>query len=134
MSLVLLTAILGITRRQTPHTSPWILFMTDRDGQPTMYRMFANGSGQQQLAFSNQEQKFPRWSPNSTWVIFESRENGVMNIYRRRTDSTQSENLTQNAGNNWLPVWSSPVTLTWRPWLNALSGLLLIGMFRYFST
>jgi hypothetical protein len=128
MILVMMAGMLTVLRREPPQTSPWIIFMTDRNGPVEMYRMYVDGSDQRRRIHSALERTYPQWSPSEKWIIAERYAQNRVNIYRQRVGSREWENLTDNQGNNWLPLWESPLEIPWGGWLNWLAGISLLGL------
>jgi TolB protein len=79
-----------------------LAFVSDRDGgEPEIYRMNADGSGQVRLtrtaAFVSDHT--PSWSPDGAYVVFASFRAGQDNVevYRMRPDGSQVTRLTTTA-------------------------------------
>lgn len=94
----------------TAHTSPFIAFTSNRDGNAQLYLMNADGSGQTRLTNNESNDEFPRWSPNNTRILFQSdRDNpfsGSAEVYVMNADGTAQTRLTNNAGDDSCAVWS----------------------------
>jgi hypothetical protein len=85
-----------------------VVFVSERDGRPQMYRMDANGSGQNNLSHNDFIDHYPDISPDATRIVFSSLRNGLgENIYVMATDGTGVTALTSGAGQRVLPRWGA---------------------------
>ena len=55
-----------------PGANGKILFVSDRDGNNEIYVMNADGTGQTRLTFNAANDNNPKWSPDSTKIVFTS--------------------------------------------------------------
>ena len=85
-----------------------LAFVSDRDGDPEIYVMNADGSGQTPLTNNGALDGEPRWSPDRKWIAFISEESGDREINRvevGKKDATP-ERLTHSDGMDETHRWS----------------------------
>ncbi|MBX7165595.1 MAG: biopolymer transporter Tol [Pirellulales bacterium] len=84
-----------------------IAFCSDRDGDPDIYIMNADGTGLKQLTNAPRYDGGPFISPDGRWVIFRSdrKQEGFLQIYAIGVDGQHEVALTDNVGVNWAPYW-----------------------------
>jgi Tol biopolymer transport system component len=73
-----------------------------------------NADGSNLLNLNNTPQivdEDPKWSPDGSKIIFQSDRDGNFEIYRMNPDGSQPQNLTQDAGRDYMPDWWMPETL-----------------------
>ena len=85
----------------------WVVYTSEKDGQPDIYRIAPDGTGLQRLtdhpAFDDQGSL----SPDGTTLAFVStREGGIANIWLMDLASKKSTNLTKHHSGNFRPSWS----------------------------
>ncbi len=82
-------------------------FVSTQTGHDELYRMNRDGGGLTQLTQSTWEwNKKPSWSPDGARLIWWSnREAGRKQIWLMNADGTKLTNLSNNAFNDWDPVW-----------------------------
>ncbi|MBK9052512.1 MAG: PD40 domain-containing protein [Chloroflexi bacterium] len=105
-----------MTNNSTDDVNPYwspdgskIVFQAYRDGQPEIYVMNADGSGQTRLTNSNDYDGMPAWSPDGTMIAFASRRTGGYRIYTMNTDgSNQIQRSSQSFSLE--PTWSPDST------------------------
>jgi Tol biopolymer transport system component len=85
-----------------------IAFVSDRDGNPEIYVMDADGSNQMRLTnnFSEMKDDFPNWSPDGKKIAFVSNRDGNPEIYVMDADGRHQTNLTKSEMGDFYPVWS----------------------------
>lgn len=83
-----------------------ILFESGRDGNPELYVMNADGSGQTRLTNNPANDGQAVWSPNGAHIAFVSERDGNPEIYVMNTDGTNQARLTDHAALDTNPVWS----------------------------
>ncbi|HEX8127745.1 MAG TPA: Calx-beta domain-containing protein [Pyrinomonadaceae bacterium] len=71
-----------------------ILFTSERDGNPEIYVMDANGSNQINLTNNPAKDSTPAWSPDRTRIAFTSDRSGRSNIYVMDADGGQVRAVT----------------------------------------
>lgn len=83
-----------------------LVFTTDRDGNPEIYRMNADGSGATRLTNSAGADYRPAWSPDGSRIAFVSERDGNPEIYVMSRDGTGLVRLTTSPGTDTDPAWS----------------------------
>ncbi|HLA45296.1 MAG TPA: DUF5050 domain-containing protein, partial [Aggregatilineales bacterium] len=104
--ILISTGLLSYTRR-TPYTdSPYILFLSDRDGIGHLWRMNADGSHPRRLS----DHFFPQlaqWSPDGRWILYQ---HGIgtlgIDVYRMDAHGRRSEQIMYSTGGVILTAWS----------------------------
>jgi tol-pal system beta propeller repeat protein TolB len=66
-----------------------IAFVSSREGDPEIYVMRADGTGERRITAFHQEDREPRWSPDGKWLTFISNREGRDRYYLVRPDGTQ---------------------------------------------
>jgi TolB protein len=82
-----------------------IAFVSNRDGNPEIYLMNADGSGLQNLTNGPADDYSPVWSPDGSRLAFVSRGSGRSDIYVLDADGSVL-NLTDHPSDNYSPAWS----------------------------
>jgi Tol biopolymer transport system component len=85
-----------------------IAFVSDRDGNPEIYAMDADGSDQTRLTTSPASDSYPAWSSGSSGsarIAFTSTRDGDPEIYVMDADGTDQTRLTFSAGVDQRPDW-----------------------------
>ena len=105
-------APVSITNQAAPgSTFAWspdgkrIVYVSDRDGDPEIYVMKANGSDQQQLTRNEIADTLPSWSSNGKRIIFVSDLHGNTEIFTMKDDGTDQQRLTNNDYSDTQPRW-----------------------------
>jgi len=83
-----------------------IAFGSARDGNPEIYVMNANGSGQVNLTNNPADDYGAAWSPDGSRIAFHSGRDGNLELYVMNADGPGQVNLTNNPGYDVSPVWS----------------------------
>jgi Tol biopolymer transport system component len=98
---------------ETPSASPLegrIAFISDRDGHPQLYHMNANGSDQQRLLTSKDDDYYPSWSPDGTELAFYRHFSwqywAIMAVNADGSDLRQLTDNTNGLTCSFGPVWS----------------------------
>jgi TolB protein len=99
--------------------SSQIAFCSDRDGDPDIYVMNADGSDVRQLTNAPGYDGGPFISPDGKWVIFRSdrKKESYLQIHAIGIDGKNDTALTDNEGVNWAPYWHP--TKPWIIWTGA---------------
>ena len=92
-----------------PSTGGRIVFTSERDGNPEIYVMNADGTSQTRLTNSSGYDYQPAWSPDGTKIAFVSTRDGPYNIYVMKADGSDPVRLTTSSG-DWNPAWSPDST------------------------
>ena len=97
----------------TPDYSPtWspdsrsVAFLSTRDGNPEIYVMNADGSGQRRLTDTDVPEYHLSWSPSGKHLLFVSERDGNPDIYVADPNGTEQTRLTFNSVRDEQPVWS----------------------------
>ncbi len=83
-----------------------IAFVSDRDGDPEIYVMNADGTGATRLTNSPGGDYHPAWSPDGRRIAFYSERDGNAEIYAMNADGTEVTRLTNHTANDYDPAWS----------------------------
>ena len=92
-----------------------IAFVSERDGNPEIYVMDADGKNQHRLTNNRHEDWSPFWSPDGKQIVFQSNRDGHVHakhgwstyeIYVMDADGGNPQNLTNNPGDDRSPSWS----------------------------
>ena len=92
-----------------------IAFMSQRDGNPEIYVMEADGGNQQRLTNNPNNDLSPSWSPDGKRIAFVSNRDGhvhaihnwsMYEIYVMDADGGNLQNLTNSPQNDLSPSWS----------------------------
>lgn len=102
---------LDLLTRQAPQAvGGRIVFASNRDGQTQIYLMNADGSGQIKLTGGDGNDDNPRWSPNSTAILFQSDrdhpDTGYNDIYLMNAVGTGLARLTTEPNDDSSAAWS----------------------------
>lgn len=83
-----------------------VVFTSDRGGQPQIYVMGADGSGQTRISFGGGSYSTPVWSPRGDLIAFTKQSGGEFQIGVMRTDGSGERILStgfQQEGPTWAP-------------------------------
>jgi Tol biopolymer transport system component/outer membrane protein OmpA-like peptidoglycan-associated protein len=83
-----------------------IAFQSDRDGDPDVYVMNADGSDVRQLTNSPGFDGAPSWSPDGTRIAFASERTGNSDVFVMGADGSGQTPITQTPGFDSRPAWS----------------------------
>ena len=90
-----------------------IAFVSDRDGNPEIYVMDADGGNQQRLTENRHDDWDPSWAPDGKRIVFFSNRDGhvmggrpTFEIYVMDADGGNQQRLTNNRHDDWDPSWS----------------------------
>jgi Tol biopolymer transport system component len=84
-----------------------IAFTSGRDGDPEIFVMNPNGTGQKQLTHNSAMDDFPAWSPDGTKIAFTSWRDGNAEIYVMGADGSGQTRVTNNSAYDAEPTWST---------------------------
>ncbi len=103
------TATLTLTPAASPTTAPpaggRLLFVSSRSGQPNIYLVNGDGSGETPLSTAGANQN-PAWSAAAQRIVFESTRDGNSQIYAMHLDGSGQTRLTNNSAVDTSPAWS----------------------------
>ncbi len=89
------------------NAAPKIVFGTVRDGnQHDVWVMEPDGSSPTRLTTSLAYDDQPKWSPDSSKIVFMSGRDGNFEIYTMNPDGTAQTRITNNILGDGFPVWS----------------------------
>jgi Tol biopolymer transport system component len=96
-----------------------ILFVSDRDGDPDIYVMNADGSDVRQLTNAPGYDGGPFFSPDGKWIAYRTDrvEKDMLQIHVMRSDGSGDVALTSGQGVRWAPFWHP--TKPWLIWTGA---------------
>jgi Tol biopolymer transport system component len=83
-----------------------IAFVSDRDGDPEIYVINADGSGVARLTNSPGGDYHPAWSPDGRRIAFYSERDGNAEIYAMNADGSGITRLTNHSADDYDPSWS----------------------------
>ena len=88
-----------------------IVFQSTRDGQPEIYVMNANGSGQTRLTNNPSWDTAPVWSPDGTKILFTSLRDDPMvpALYVMNADGSSQTRVTTGSDGSWRPSPAAPI-------------------------
>jgi Tol biopolymer transport system component/serine/threonine protein kinase len=100
-----------LTLAPSPTTAPLptagrLLFVSNRTGQPNIYIVNGDGSGDTPLSITGANQN-PAWSATAQRIAFESTRDGNGEIYVMHLDGSAPTRLTNNPASDTAPVWST---------------------------
>lgn len=88
-------------------TFDWqIVFVSERDGNPEIYVMDADGSNQTRLTEEDAVDDMPVWSPSGAEIAFVSERDGNPEIYVMNVDGSNVRRLTEDDAVDQTPAWS----------------------------
>ena len=96
-----------------------ILFVSDRDGDPDIYVMNADGSDVRQLTNEPGYDGGPFYSPDGEWIAYRTDrlEKDMLQIHVMRADGSGDVAVTSGQGVRWAPYWHP--TKPWLIWTGA---------------
>lgn len=83
-----------------------IAFDSERDGNPEIYTMNPDGTGQTRRTTNPASDQNPVWSPEGTRIAFHSLRDGNSEVYVMNADGTGQTRLTTNPATDANPTWS----------------------------
>ena len=83
-----------------------IVFESRQHGEPEIYAISPDGSGQVRLTNNYVKDWAPVWSPDGTRIAFVSERDGNMEIYVMAADGRDANRLTQDPAFDSAPSWS----------------------------
>lgn len=96
-----------------------VLFVSDRDGDPDLYVMDADGGHLRQLTNSPGYDGGPFFSPDAKWIAYRTDrvEKDMLQIHVMKADGTADTAITAGKGVRWAPFWHP--TKPWLIWTGA---------------
>ncbi len=91
-----LVASMEPARAAFPGGNGKIAFSSHRDGNPEVYAMNANGSGQTNLTNDPAFDERPAFSPDGAKIAFESNRDGNGEVYVMNADGSNPKNVTNS--------------------------------------
>ncbi|MCB0217719.1 MAG: PD40 domain-containing protein [Chloroflexi bacterium] len=92
-----------------PAVSPdgeWIVFVSNRHHNDEIYTMRRDGAMLRRLTENDWAwDKQPSFSPDGGRIVFWSNRDGNKQLYIMNADGTEQRNVSNNAFNDWAPVW-----------------------------
>ncbi len=89
-----------------PADTRQLAFVSLRDGNPEIYKMNADGSGQIRMTNATGSDLEPQWSPNGSKIAFRSQRDGNSELYVMNADGSAQTRLTTNSLIDSQPTWS----------------------------
>jgi Tol biopolymer transport system component len=83
-----------------------IAFVSERNGNPEIYVMDANGRNVRRLTRNNVVDDSPAWSPDGQLIAFVSERDGNREIYVMNANGSALRRLTRNSARDDSPAWS----------------------------
>ena len=105
-AVVVLAAIAATPFVQAGGVQNKIAFTSDRDGNPEIYVMNADGSGQTRLTNNGADDRRPAFSPDGTKIAFASDRDGNWEIYVMNADGSGQTRLTNDPAIDHTPAFS----------------------------
>ena len=87
------------------HDGTWLVFRSQR-GQEDIYVIRSDGTGRRQLNNDPYNDRWPRWSPNGSRIVFRSTLSGSYQLWMMNPDGSRRTQLTHASGNVTAGVWS----------------------------
>ncbi len=96
-----------------------VLFVSDRDGDPDIYLMNADGSDVRQLTNEPGYDGGPFFSPDGRWITYRTDrlEKDELHIHVMRADGSDDQAVTAGTSVEWAPYWHP--TKPWLIWTGA---------------
>lgn len=91
----------------SPPVNAWeVAFVSERDGNPEIYSIMADGSGLRRLTEHDALDGAPTWSPDGARIAFHSQRDGGLDIYVMNADGSDVQRLTDHPASDFAPAWS----------------------------
>ena len=96
-----------VTRPAVNSVAPKIVFGSSRNnGNHDIFLMDLDGSNQTRLTTSGAYDDQPKWSPDSSKIVFMSGRDGNFEIYTMNADGNSQTRITNNPAADGFPAWS----------------------------
>lgn len=96
----------GASVPTSTQTDSTIAFVSNRDGNPEIYVMAADGTGVTRLTHNPGSDGAPTWSPDGTRIAYASSRDGNRDIWLMRADGSEQIRLTSHEAEDGGPSWS----------------------------
>jgi tol-pal system beta propeller repeat protein TolB len=83
-----------------------VAFVSDRDGNPEIYVMEADGGAPVRLTYDPADDEDPVWSPDGQLIAFHSNRKGSYDIFAMTPDGARTFRLTDTRTHDRHPAWS----------------------------
>lgn len=83
-----------------------LLFVSDADGHPQVWRMNPDGGQSRRLSDGRFSERNPSYSPDGEWIAIVSVESGKPEIWRMRADGSHRTQVTDETSTTAQPRWS----------------------------
>ena len=83
-----------------------LAFVTDRDGNPEIYVIKANGADPSRRTVNTAGDDEPAWSPDGSRIVLRTARDGNDEIYLMNADGTNPVRLTNHPDADGMPAWS----------------------------
>lgn len=91
----------------SPPDNRWeVAFTSERDGNPEIYVINADGTNPRRLTTNEALDGAPDWSPDGARIAFHTARDGNLEIYVMNADGSGAQRLTDNAAPDSEPDWS----------------------------
>jgi dipeptidyl aminopeptidase/acylaminoacyl peptidase len=91
----------------SPPANDWeVAFVSERDGNPEIYVIAADGSNPRRLTDNEAIDGEPAWSPDGSQIAFHSARDGNFEIYVMDADGGNAHRVTQDPAADLAPAWS----------------------------
>ncbi|MEW6577917.1 MAG: hypothetical protein AB1435_01855 [Chloroflexota bacterium] len=91
----------------SPPDNRWeVVFTSERDGNPEIYVISADGSNPRRLTTNDVLDGGPTWSPDGARIAFHSARDGNLEIYVMNADGSGAQRLTDHPAPDSEPDWS----------------------------
>jgi tol-pal system beta propeller repeat protein TolB len=83
-----------------------LAFLRVQSGNPDIYTITVDGSGERRLTNDSAEDVDPAWSPDGKFIAFDSKRTGRSQIFVMSADGSNQRRLTRDRFNDQQPRWS----------------------------
>jgi Tol biopolymer transport system component len=104
--LLLSSVVLWVNVRAQAPQQAQIAFASERDGNPEIYVMDADGKNPRNLTNNPARDWYASWSPDGRMIAFISKRDGNYEVYVMDADGKNPRRLTNHPAEEWSPSWS----------------------------
>ena len=79
--------------------------VSDRQGDPDIFRVHPDGTELVQVTRASAAEKYPAWSPDSSFLVVASDRTGNFQLYRMNLTGGDWRRLTMDTYSNLSPAW-----------------------------